>query len=166
MKGLVVWITGLPSAGKSALAHRVWHKLCQENHPACVLDGDAVRDVMHPTPGYDPASRDAFYATLGGLAALLARQGLVVIVAATAHRRAYRDNARSMAPRFAEIYVNVPLEQCAQRDAKGLYAAARDGQPSHLPGIDVEYEAPEAPDVVALGGYDDEAVTKILRVIH
>jgi adenylylsulfate kinase len=165
MKGVVVWITGLPSSGKSALAERTWRRLCHEKTPSLLLDGDSVRAAMRPPPGYDEGARADFYETLGNLAAMLARQGLVVIVPATAHRRAFRDKAREAAPRFVEVYVNATTETCAARDAKGLYAAARVGKVAGLPGVDVAYEAPEAPDVIALGGHDDEAVSKILRAV-
>lgn len=164
MKGAVVWITGLPSSGKSALAERAWRRLSHEQRPSILLDGDAVRAAMRPPPGYDEEARAHFYETLSNLAALLAHQGHVVIVPATAHLRVFREKARAVAPRFFEVYVCAPAERCAERDAKGLYAAAREGKVSGLPGFDVPYEPPEAPDVVALGGYDEEAVGKILRL--
>jgi adenylylsulfate kinase len=63
-----------------------------------------------------------------------------------------------------EVYVHVPAERCAERDAKGLYAAVREGKVTGLPGADLPYEVPEAPDVIALGGYDDEAIGKIVRM--
>ena len=98
MSGAVVFVTGLPSAGKSTFASR----LCAETG-AILLDGDEVRAVMRPRPGYDDEARADFYATLGGLAALLARQGHVVVVAATAHRASHREHARE-APRYFEVF--------------------------------------------------------------
>src|SRR5262245_39247779 len=98
--GLVVWVTGLPSAGKSKLAQNVRHELARRGGICCVLDGDEVRGAIVPEPGYSPEARDAFYATLARLANLVASQGLCVVVAATAHKRAYRDAARALAPRF------------------------------------------------------------------
>ena len=166
MKGMVVWITGLPSSGKSLLAERLWRRLVHAKRPCVVLDGDAVRAASKPTPGYDEASRDAFYETLAGLAALLANQGLVVLVPATSHLRAHRDKARSLAPEFLEVYLRAGPDSCARRDAKGLYAAAREGKVSSLPGFDVAYEPPDAPDIVALGGYDEEALHKLVKACH
>jgi adenylylsulfate kinase len=165
MNGTVVWITGLPSSGKSALAERAWKRLCHDKTPSVLLDGDSVRAAMRPPPGYDDGARANFYETLGNLAAMLARQGLVVLVPATAHRRAFRERAREAAPRFVEVYVNATTETCAARDAKGLYAAVREGKVAGLPGVDVAYEPPEAPDVIALGGHDEEAVAKIVRAL-
>jgi adenylylsulfate kinase len=162
--GAVVWITGLPSSGKSALAERLRRKLVHAKRPTILLDGDAVRAALKPAPGYDDQARRDFYETLANLAALSAAQGLVAIVPATAHLREYRERAKQLAPRYLEVYVHVSPETCAERDAKGLYAAAREGKVAGLPGADLPYEAPDAPDVIALGGYDDEAIGKIVRV--
>ncbi len=142
--GVVVWLTGLPSSGKSFLAQRTAALL---GH-GVVLDGDAVRASLVPAPGYDEAGRDAFYETLGRLAATLARQGQVVLVPATAHLRRYREAARALAPRFVEVFVDTPLEECRRRDAKGLYAAS----PTGLPGVGADYEAPGAADLVVRPG--------------
>jgi adenylylsulfate kinase len=124
-----------------------------------------VRAAMVPSPGYDTASRAAFYETLARLAALLAGQGLVVLVPATAHRRAFRENARKLAPRFVEVFLSTGPGTCRTRDAKGLYQASRTDGLADLPGADLDYEAPEAPDVVARGGEDDEALSRILAEI-
>ena len=140
--GLVVWLTGLPSSGKSTLAMRLKTRLCGAGKTAIVLDGDDVRAALRPTPGYDDASRDQFYETLAELAALLARQGFCVVVPATAHRRAYRTRARNIAPAFLEIWVDTPLAECARRDDKGLYARSRSQGTTTLPGADLVYEPP------------------------
>lgn len=164
MIGAVIWITGLPSSGKSILARRIFDRLRAAGAPAVVLDGDQVRAALDPRPGYDPESRARYYSTLARLAALIARQGLVVVVAATANRRAFREHARALAPRFLEVFVDVPLEVCARRDTKGLYAAARRGAVTELPGIGSGFEPPLAPDVVASGGEDDDAAAAAARL--
>ncbi len=155
-RGCVVWFTGLPSSGKSTLARRVKERLAG-HAPVALLDGDEIRAALVPSPGYDDAGRASFYATLGRLAALLATQGLVVLVAATANRRAFRDDARARVPRFIEVHVATPVEECRRRDAKGLYSAAVGG----LPGATVEFEAPRSPEVVATGGNDERAAAEI-----
>jgi adenylylsulfate kinase len=145
MSGVVVWLTGLPRSGKSTMAQALADELRAAGRATALLDGDEVRATLVPRPGYDPTGRDDFYATLGGLAALLARQGLVVLVAATAHRRAHRDAARARSPRFLEVHVATPIELCRGRDPAGLYrSAARDA----LPGVGAAYEPPLAPEVV------------------
>jgi adenylylsulfate kinase len=163
--GAVVWITGLPSSGKSTLAARIATRLRATGWQAALLDGDQVRAALDPRPGYDAESRSRYYGTLARLAALLAKQGLVVVVAATAHRRAFRERARALAPRFIEVYVDVPVETCAARDTKGLYAASRRGAVTELPGAGSGFEPPEAPDVVASGGEDLAAPTAVLALV-
>jgi adenylylsulfate kinase len=152
MTGGVVLVTGLPSSGKSTFALQASAVLRERGVPACVLDGDAVRQCLVPAPGYDAASRRDFYETLARLGAELARQGLVVLLAATAHRRTFRDRARELAPRYVEVFVDTPFEECARRDTKGLYAAGRRAAAHDVPGLDAEYERPDAPDVVVHPG--------------
>jgi adenylylsulfate kinase len=130
-----------------------------------LLDGDEVRAALAPGLGYDEDARARFYAVLAELAALLAGQGVAVLVAATAHRRAWREHARAVAPRFLEIHVATPLSTCAARDPKGLYARARGGEAPHLPGPGAEYEPPLAPDVTASGGEDPEALERTAAAI-
>lgn len=147
--GAIVWLTGLPSSGKSTLAERVVEELfaCGQRR-VVVLDGDAVRAAIRPSHGYDEAGRDAFYETLARLAALVASQGHMVLVPATANLRSYRERARSLGPGpFLEVFVDTDLDTCRARDAKGLYArAARES--TTLPGAAVTYEAPLAPELV------------------
>ncbi len=165
-EGTVVWITGLPGAGKSALAARVAERVRGAGISCAVLDGDEVRSVLERPAGRGAAERDAFYESLARLAALLARQGLAVVVAATANRAAYRDRARALAPRYVEVHVATPATECERRDPKGLYAAVRAGAASEVPGVDAPYEAPSAPDVTAFGGEDGAAVERIVALVR
>ncbi|HEX8952516.1 MAG TPA: adenylyl-sulfate kinase [Polyangia bacterium] len=166
-RGVVVWLTGLPRSGKSMLADAVRAALVARGRTPVVLDGDAVRVALVPPPGYDPEGRDAFYATLGNLAALLAHQGHVVVVPATAHKRAYRDAARAQAPAFIEVHVASSLAECKEHDRAGLYSSAARAA---LPGVGIAYEAPAAPEVIASGGEDrralDAVVARIEEVCH
>ncbi len=163
--GAVVWVTGLPAAGKSTFARRLVSRLAERRRPAVLLDGDAVRAALVPQPGHDPASRAAFYETLGNLALALARDGQVAVVAATASRRAFRDRVRAAAPRFVEVFVDVPAEVCAERDPKGLWALARAGGAPELPGAGAPYEPPISPEVVARGGEDEAALGAALDAL-
>lgn len=163
-RGLVVWLTGLPSSGKSTLAERAAANLRTRGVSVCVLDSDEIRRAIVPTPGYDDQGRAAFYETLAHIATLLASQDLVVLVAATAHRRAFRERARALAARYLEVLVDVAPEECARRDAKGLYRASERGSVSELPGAGATYEPPEAPDVVASGGLDAHALEQIVSL--
>ncbi len=165
MTGAVVFVTGLPAAGKSTLARAVVARLRGRGLPAALLDGDAVRAALSPRPGYDAAGRAAFYETLGNLALLLAGQGLVAVVAATAHRRAFRDRVRAAGGRYVEVFVDTPAEVCATRDPKGLWARARSGDAPELPGAGPAYQPPRAPEVVARGGEDVTAVDAVVAAL-
>ena len=82
----------------------------------------------------------------------------MALVAATAHRRDFRERARALAPTFVEVFVDTPLEECAARDPKRLYARSGEGTLNRVPGVDERYEAPEAPDLVSRGGFDSAAL--------
>jgi adenylylsulfate kinase-like enzyme len=162
--GTVVWFTGLPQSGKSTLAARVRDRLAASHRPCVVLDSDELRGVLD-ADRYDAAGRDDFYRRLAALAALLSRQGQVVLVAATAPWLAHRSTARRVAPHYLEVWVRTPLADCEARDTKGLYARARAGDLPALPGVGVPYEPPLAPEVTADGGHDDAAVATIERLV-
>jgi adenylylsulfate kinase len=166
VSGAVVWFTGLPSSGKSHLARRIRAQLDQDGRACCILDSDRIRELLRPKPGYSPAERDAFYQTLGGLAVELAEQGLIVLVPATANRRAYRDQVRARTNHFIEVWMTAPLDECRVRDAKGLYAQFSGGDVQGLPGEDLVYEAPERAEISALGGEDDAAMQRILQCLN
>ncbi|MBL8914562.1 MAG: adenylyl-sulfate kinase [Archangium sp.] len=157
-RGTVVWITGRPASGKSTFAATLRAAVLARGLSCAVLDSDAVREALG-AHDYSESGRHDFYQSLGSLAALLARQDLIVLVPATAHRRAYREAARARAPRFLEVFVSTPLEECARRDPKGLYARARS---QHLELPTADYEPPAQPDVVATGGHDERAVADVL----
>jgi adenylylsulfate kinase len=163
--GAVVWITGLPGAGKSSLAEAAAAALRDRGAAVCTLDSDRVRDALSPAPAYSDEGRAHFYRTLAGLAALIASQGIVAIVAATAHRAIYRERARTRASRFIEVYVDTPVEECARRDPKGLYAQARAGEITGLPGIDAPFEPPARPHLVAHGGHDGDAAGRLADIV-
>jgi adenylylsulfate kinase len=161
--GVVVWFTGLPASGKTTLARRTATRFSREK--PILLDSDKLRTIVGPALGYDSRARGRFYRALAELAALLARQGHLVLVAATAHRRSYRAYAKELAPRFIEVFIDLPLATCARRDAKGLYRLAAKGKARSLPGVGAPYQPPLHPDVVARGGRDRAAVDRLLSLL-
>jgi adenylylsulfate kinase len=163
----VVWFTGLPASGKSTLARRVHAHFMRGGRASVLLDGDELRDILG-AHSYAPEDRTRFYRALAALAAVLAHQGIIVLVAATAPQRADRDHARAALHGdgggvFVEVWVDTPLAECEARDPKGLYARARRGEATELPGLGVAYERPISPEVIATGGCDDDAVAAIGR---
>jgi adenylylsulfate kinase len=163
--GAVVWVTGLPSSGKSTFATALHDALEGHGVPSVVLDSDSVREALVPAPGYGDVERAEFYETLARLAALVAKQNLIVIVPATANRRVFRERARELAPRFIEVWLDVSVRECRQRDSKGLYELGERGGVTHLPGADAVYEQPTAAEVVAEGGTDSIAIQRTLTLL-
>lgn len=164
--GLVVWVTGLPASGKSTFARRLRGRLERDGLASLILDSDEVRRALVPAPGYGARARSAFYTTLARLAALVADQGFVAIVAATAHRAAYRRLARRLSSPFLEVYLDADARSCAQRDRKGLYARALAGKLRSFPGAAHVYEPPQRPDVTGHGGRDPAALGRALALIE
>ncbi|MBI5543962.1 MAG: adenylyl-sulfate kinase [Deltaproteobacteria bacterium] len=161
-----VWLTGLPASGKSTLAKALEAQLRQRGLTPAVLESDELRRVFTPRPSYTEEERDTFYFSLAWVGALLVSHGVPVVFDATANRRSYRDRARALIPRFAEILVDCPPEVCAARDPKGLYRQARQGGTATLPGAQVEYEAPLHPDLVVRGEADPlEEVRRITSLL-
>lgn len=149
--GFALWITGLPSSGKSTLAAAVQAKLRARGVEVATLESDELRKVLTPDPHYDEKERNAFYRQMVYIGALLTSHGVPVIFDATANRRAYREMARQQILRFLEVYVDSPLETCVARDPKGIYRQARHGEAGTVPGIQTEYEAPENAELIVYG---------------
>jgi adenylylsulfate kinase len=133
-----------------------------------VLESDVVRRVLTPTPTYSQEERDLFYRALVFMGAKLVSHGVTVVFDATATKRAYRDFARSMIPRFIEVAVECPLELAMQRDYKGTYQRGQRGESSTVPGLQEPYEAPSNPEVrigtTQLSAKD--AAGKVLEVVR
>ena len=148
-----VWLTGLSGSGKSAIARELLAQLHARGVDAAVLESDVLRTQLTPFARYDPAERDFFYGAMLELALVLLKSRPVV-VDATANLRAYRDAARLRIERFAEVYVDTPLDVCRARDTKGLYKA---GKTTHLPGVGAPYEPPLAPELTVHGDHSTPA---------
>jgi adenylylsulfate kinase len=142
-----VWLTGLPASGKSSIAAALKPKLEAAGLTVEVLESDALRRILTPDATYDPAERDLFYRAMACLGSRLVAHGITVVFDATANRRAYRDFARSLIPRFLEVAVECPLEVCMERDFKGTYRKGQAGLTTTVPGLQDPYEPPLAPDL-------------------
>lgn len=144
---VAIWLTGLPASGKSTIASALKPQLEKLELSVEVLESDAVRRVLTPTPTYSQIERDLFYRALAFMGAKLVSHGVTVIFDATANKRAYRDFARSLIPGFIEVAVECPLELAMQRDYKGTYRCGRQGDSATVPGLQDPYEAPLNPEV-------------------
>jgi len=150
-QAFAIWITGLPASGKSTIAGFLKNLLEERGVDVAVLESDVLRKIFSEDPRYGESDREEFYRRMIWIGVLLTRHGVPVIFDATANRRAWRDQARGQIPNFAEVYVDVPLKTCIERDPKGIYRSAAEGRADNVPGMQAAYEPPENPDLVIDG---------------
>jgi adenylyl-sulfate kinase len=146
-QGFTIWLTGLPSSGKSSLAASLSEVLRDRGIVVQVLDSDDLRKWLTPDPTYSEEERKWFYQSLVRIAELLTTNGVNVLIAATAPRRSYRDFARMRISHCAIVYVDCPVQVCRKRDTKGLWKKADQGEIENFPGVGFPFEEPEDPEV-------------------
>lgn len=149
--GATVWLTGLPSAGKTTVAFALADRLRDAGHRVEVLDGDEIREFLSAGLGFSREDRHTNVQRIGFVAELLASNGIKVLVPVIApytdSRDAVRERHQKQGTPYLEVHVATPVEVCSERDVKGLYAKQAAGEISGLTGVDDPYEAPEAPDL-------------------
>jgi len=145
---VVIWVTGLSGAGKSALCDAI-HAQLKARFPALVrLDGDVVREAFGGDLGYTEADRKVQIGRMQRMARLLCEQGVTVLVAALYAHPELLDWNRRHIKNYFEVYLEAPLELVRRRDAKGLYAAAAAGKTKDVVGLDIPWHAPRSADLV------------------
>jgi len=167
--GVTVLFTGLPSAGKTTIAHALEKRLIDEGRKVEVLDGDVVRTHLCKGLGFSREDRDENIRRVGFVADLLSRNGVTVLCSVIAPYRSVREEVRALhGERLMEVYVSTPVELCAERDVKGLYARQRAGEISGLTGVDDPYEPPTNPEVtVATQGESvEESAEAVWQALH
>ena len=150
MSGFVLWFTGLSASGKTTIANNVEPELERAGFVVDHLDGDIVRTHLSKGLGFSKEDRDANIARIGWVASRLARAGAAVVVSAISPYEEARRHARSLVEQhapFVEVHVATPLEECARRDPKGLYAAAFAGEIEDFTGVSAPYEEPRDPEL-------------------
>lgn len=169
IQGLTVWLTGLPSAGKSTVAFEVERLLVVSGRPAYVLDGDNLRHGLNADLGFSPEDRAESVRRVGEVARLLADAGVVAIVSLVspyaADRARVMNAHRSAGLPFVEIFIDTPMDVCEKRDSNGLYAKARAGQIRGFTGVDDPYEPPLTPRL-RLRPEDGDAANHAARVLE
>jgi bifunctional enzyme CysN/CysC len=164
----VVWLTGLPGSGKSTIADAAERRLHALGLHTYVLDGDNVRTGLNKDLGFTPEDRAENVRRVAEAAKLMLDAGLVVIVALVSPFRADRRAAREIfdAQDFVEVFVDTPVELCAQRDPKGLYAKAASGSLPNMTGVGQDYEPPDHAELVLDGAGDlDDSVDLVVRLV-
>ncbi len=142
----VVWITGLSGAGKTEVAKVVVEKLNKMKLNTDHLDGETIRHLF-PRTGFTKPEVDQHIKRVGLLASRLEKNGVFVVASFISPYRESRQFVKRLCNNFIEVYLSTPLEVCEKRDYNRLYSRAGKGEVKNLPGVDVEYERPENPDV-------------------
>jgi bifunctional enzyme CysN/CysC len=148
-KPCVIWLTGLPSAGKSTIANLLERRLYSSGYHTYLLDGDNLRHGLSKDLGFTAADRVENIRRAGEIARLMVDAGLIVICSFISPFASERDTVRSLLEpgEFFEVFVDVPLSVAEERDRKGLYRKARRGDLINFTGVDSPYERPGQPEV-------------------
>lgn len=169
-KGRVVWLTGLPSSGKSTIAHAVEENLHSAGWQTIVLDGDNLRHGLSVDLGFSIEDRNENVRRAGEVAKLFLAQGTIVLVALVSPIRDAREKIRQLFSDgdFFEIYCDCSSSICRQRDPKGFYEAALRGAIPHFTGISSLYEAPLNPELVLNTGTEsiNQSVIKLTQFLN
>lgn len=171
-RGVTVWLTGLPSSGKTTVARALAARLTGSGRRVEVLDGDLVRTHLTRDLGFSREDRDENVRRIGFVAHLLSRNGVVAVCSVISPYRSARDEVRALHDghgpgRFFEVHVAAPVEACAGRDVKGLYARQRAGEIAGLTGVDDPYEPPLRPELVLQTHLEtvEESVDRLLQAL-
>lgn len=146
-RGVVLWLTGLPGAGKSSLAKALEHELFKNNYRVVALDADNVRSGLSDDLGFTAKDRAENIRRIGHVAKLFLDTGSIVVVACVSPASQDRETVRSIvgAEDFKEIYVHCPIDTCQDRDPKGLYNQASKGKIKSMTGLSSSYQPPRNP---------------------
>jgi len=169
-KGAVIWFTGLSASGKSTIAHFLEKGLYQRGCSTYVLDGDNVRHGLCADLAFTPEDREENIRRIGEMVKLFVDAGVVVLTAFISPYRKDRQKVRSLLKegQFFEIYVECPLEVCAARDKKGIYAKAKAGVIKNFTGVSAPYEPPENPEVAIQASTEDpkQAAKRVINLME
>jgi len=167
--GVVIWLTGLPGAGKSTIANALSSELDKTGNACFVLDGDDIRGGLNSDLGFSAADRMENVRRIAHVAKLIASRGQVTIVAAITPTHTARALARQIVGEaFREVFVNTPAAVCEARDPKGHYRKARAGSLKAFTGVSDIYERPVSPDLVLFTESSSiaEETQSLIALIH
>lgn len=149
-KSGVIWFTGLPSSGKSTIAHHLEKELFDRGIKTYVLDGDNVRHGINSNLGFSREDRKENLRRIAELSKLFVEAGIVVLAAFVSPYKEDRAFIKHIVGdgNFFEMYVQCSVDTCEKRDPKGHYKKAKEGIIKEYTGVSAPYEDPEDPDVV------------------
>ncbi len=167
-RGFTLWFTGLSGSGKTTIAREVEKELRRRGLKVERLDGDIVRQGLTRDLGFSKEDRDKNIERVTFVAKLLTRNGVAVLCSFISPYRARRAKSREEIGEFIEVYVECPVEVCAQRDVKGLYAKAFAGEIENFTGVSDPYEPPENPEIVCHTAEEtvEESAAKVIAYLE
>lgn len=147
-EGALFWITGLAGSGKTTIGNYLYYKLKTHTDRVVILDGDVLKSIVDSNVGYSSEERKKRAYKYSALCKALTDQGLIVICCTIAMFEEVRQRNRQMIKNYIEVFLDVPFEILAERDKKGMYTRAVNGEQKNLAGVNLEVEYPQNPDVV------------------
>jgi len=167
-KGFTLWFTGLPCSGKSAVADWVANLLKEQGMKVERLDGDIVRKDLTRDLGFSKEDRDENIRRITFVAKLLTRNGVAVLTSFISPYREVRARARKEIGNFIEVYVKCPVEVCIERDLKGMYKKALNGEIKEFTGISDPYEEPLNPEILLETDKEtlEESAQKVIKRLN
>lgn len=165
----LLWFTGISGAGKSTIAKALEKKLWEQGKQTVLLDGDQVRHGLNGDLGFSPADRTENIRRVSETARLFYEHGNIVICTFVSPYNKDREAAKSRFPEgaFKEVHITCDPKTAHQRDPKGLYKKAEEGEITGLTGYDANHEAPSNPaltintDEVSV----EEAVDMLIKML-
>jgi len=166
-KGICIWFTGLSGSGKSTIANAVEEKLFEMGVHTFILDGDNIRHGLNSDLDFSADDRKENIRRLGEVVKLFVDAGIVVLTAFISPFRNDRNKVRSLLPKgkFIEVFVDCDLETCEERDPKGLYKKAREGELKDFTGISSPYEEPLNPEIIIENGKNSSLKGNTQKII-
>lgn len=168
-KSAVIWFTGLSGSGKSTVSVALEKALFNEGKQTYRLDGDNVRHGLNKNLEFSPEDRTENIRRIGEVAKLMVDAGSITVTAFISPYKQDRDNVRAILEdgEFIEVYTKCSVEECENRDPKGLYKKARSGEIPEFTGISAPYEAPDHPEIILDTEHEsiDQSVDRVIQYL-
>ena len=168
-KSAVIWFTGLSGSVKSTVSVALEKALFNEGKQTYRLDGDNVRHGLNKNLGFSPEDRTENIRRIGEVAKLMVDAGSITVTAFISPYKQDRDNVRAILEdgEFIEVYTKCSVEECENRDPKGLHKKARSGEIPEFTGISAPYEAPDHPEIILDTEHEsiDQSVDRVIQYL-
>lgn len=145
-KNKCYWITGLPSAGKTTIAKKLFHFLKIKNRKVVLLDAEHLRKVFG-FDKYDNKNRLKFGLAYARLCKYLINQDCDVIIGIVGLFNQLHEWNRKNIKGYVEIFLDVPIQELKKRDPKGFYKLSSQGKLKNFPGLDLKVDFPKNPNL-------------------